>query len=55
MDNPNESILESLLHCLKKYFDTVSTDSWLLSTQMAKKAQKTTLYNQVLQSLRKIL
>ena len=45
MNGPDESIVESLLQCLKKYFDTVGTDSWLLPTEMAKQAQKTTLYN----------
>mmetsp|Transcript_19913 Transcript_19913/g.24616 ORF Transcript_19913/g.24616 Transcript_19913/m.24616 type:complete len:115 (+) Transcript_19913:578-922(+) len=49
------SIIESVLVTLKRYFDTVTTDSWLLPIDLAKASQKTSLYNQVLASLRKIL
>ena len=49
------SIIESILTTLKKYFDTATSDSWLLPTDLAKPALKTSLYNNVLISLRKIL
>ena len=49
------SIMESVLACLQRYFDTVTSDPWVLPLEVSKPAQQTSLYISILASLRKIL